>query len=268
MPNEDASPSFCGLTRERGYDLKLRLRTAKNIVVFTGAGASAESGIPTFRDAQVGLWEKYRPEQLASPEAFTRNPALVWGWYEWRRAAVCRAKPNAGHHAVAKWAETADVSVVTQNVDDLHERAGSLNIIHLHGSLFHPRCVSCATPYEPGPPIEPTAEGREIPPPACLRCGKAIRPGVVWFGEELPQDNLLIAEELARESDLMICVGTSGVVYPAAGIPNIARKVGATVVSVNKEPLEKSSGPNDFVIVGNSGDVLPKLVEAATRKTT
>nr|WP_245673001.1 NAD-dependent deacylase [Aldersonia kunmingensis] len=195
---------------------------------------SAESGVPTFRDAQTGLWARVDPADLATPHAWESDPALVWAWYQWRAGLVRRAQPNDGHFALARWAAHADVRVVTQNVDDLHERAGSEVASHLHGSLFAPRCSECGTPADSVEPLDDPVE--RLDPPDCDRCGGLIRPGAVWFGEAMPSEPLERAMECAQTCDLMLVVGTSGVVYPAAGLPGLAREAGATVVEINPEP--------------------------------
>jgi NAD-dependent protein deacetylases, SIR2 family len=253
------------------------LRAAQRVVVFTGAGISAESGIPTFRDAMTGLWARYNPEELATPQAFRADPELVWGWYEWRRALVSRAQPNAGHKAVAAIeARVPGTVVVTQNVDDLHERAGSAAPIRLHGSLFAPRCSDCTAPAAglavvstsassgaPGSDGEgPAAEGQRLAPPTCPGCGGLVRPGVVWFGEALPTDALNAAVDAASQCDLLLAVGTSGVVYPAAEIPAVAARFGATVVQVNPEPtaLDRVAHVN---LRGSAAAMLPAVVRAA-----
>ncbi|MGK5678078.1 SIR2 family NAD-dependent protein deacylase [Actinoplanes sp. URMC 104] len=218
---------------------------ARRLVVLTGAGMSAESGVPTFRDALTGLWARFDAHELATPEAFERDPALVWGWYEWRRQLVERVEPNAGHEAVAR----LDCTLITQNVDDLHERAGSRDVVHLHGSLFEPRCSVCAAPAE-----RPAGE-----PPACVRCGGPVRPGVVWFGEALPAAALEQAVEAAAACDVLITVGTSGLVHPAAEIPQVAARLGGTVIQVNPEPT-----PLDAVCAlnlrGPAAVVLPQII--------
>jgi NAD-dependent deacetylase len=241
------------------------LAAAQRVVVFTGAGMSAESGVPTFRDDLTGLWARFDAQQLATPEAFHADPDLVWGWYEWRRARVLRAGPNAGHLAVAAIeARVPGSTVVTQNVDDLHERAGSRDPIHLHGSLFAPRCVG--EPAHPVPvpdagPDDGTEEG-PLPPPRCAACGALARPGVVWFGEMLPEAALAAAVDAASACDVLLTVGTSGVVYPAAEIPSVAARFGAVVIQVNPEPT-----PLDAVCAvnlrGPAAGVLPALVAAA-----
>ena len=200
------------------------LGAARRVVVLTGAGISAESGVPTFRDDLTGLWARFDAQRLATPEAFHADPDLVWGWYEWRRARVRRAEPNPGHLAIAAIeARVPGSTVITQNVDDLHERAGTRAAIHLHGSLFAPRCVAAAHPatLDDAPDGETAQphEGRRIPPPRCTSCGALVRPGVVWFGEALPDAELAAAVDAAAACDVLLAVGTSGVVYPAAEIP-------------------------------------------------
>lgn len=235
--------------------LEAALRSARHVVVFTGAGVSAESGIPTFRDALTGLWSRFDPSQLATADAFRRDPALVWGWYEWRRALVAKAAPNPGHYAIAELAKRVPrLTLVTQNVDDLHERAGSTPL-RLHGSLFAPRCSDCGAPA--AAPAFAQGEGR-IDPPRCA-CGGLVRPGVVWFGEALPEDTLEAAFEAARECDVLLSVGTSSVVYPAADIPHAAAQSGAVVVQVNPDqtPLDTVA---TFSLRGTAGAVLPRLV--------
>lgn len=235
------------------------LQAAKRIVVLTGAGVSAESGIPTFRDPLTGLWQRFDPAELASAEAFRRNPAMIWGWYEWRRMNVMQAQPNPAHLALARLAaHKPGITVITQNVDDLHERAGSADVIHLHGSLQQPRCFACAR--EPGTalaaPNEPE-EGRALEPPRCQHCGGRLRPGVVWFGESLPQTALTKAFKAAQEAELLLVVGTSGLVYPAAELPAIARRAGARVLHINPQ-LALEAG--DWGIAGLAGEVLPRLI--------
>ena len=238
------------------------LRTARHVVVFTGAGVSAESGIPTFRDALTGLWQRFDPAELATPEAFRRDPALVWGWYEWRRARVLAAQPNPAHRAIAELAGLVPrLTLVTQNVDDLHERAGSGGVVHLHGSLHAPRCFACARPFTGlAADLREPEEGRRIDPPRCAHCGGPVRPGVVWFGEELPAQALEQAFAAAQSCDLLLSVGTSGVVYPAAQIPRLALQAGARVVHVNMQPVEVG-GAREVSLVGAAGELLAALVE-------
>ncbi|MEV4348710.1 NAD-dependent deacylase [Actinoplanes sp. NPDC049596] len=220
------------------------LAEAGRVVVFTGAGMSAESGIPTFRDSLTGLWARYDAQELATPEAFERDPELVWSWYEWRRAAVEQAVPNAGHEAVAAIGGV----LITQNVDDLHERAGSPDPVHLHGSLFAPRCSVCEKPA-----------GSKV----CAECGGRARPGVVWFGEQLPAAALTKAVEAASACDLLITVGTSGLVYPAAEIPHVAARGGAAVIQVNPQPT-----PLDEVATVNLRGTAAALLPAMLREST
>lgn len=227
------------------------LRLARRVVVFSGAGMSAESGIPTFRDAMHGLWAQFSPEELATPEGWEADPARVWAWYEWRRGLVLRAAPHAGHLALGQLAGALSrlaghevrVDVVTQNVDDLHERTGVKEVQHLHGSLFAPRCSACQQPGEFAgvPPIEPVAS---LIPPRCQHCQGFIRPGVVWFGESLPQEAWQRTEALMADCDVLLVVGTSGVVYPAAGLPAAARQAGKWVAEINPTPSELSRHVN------------------------
>jgi NAD-dependent deacetylase len=202
--------------------------SAKNITVLTGAGMSAESGVPTFRDAQTGLWSRYDVAALATPDAWAADAGLVWAWYQWRAELVRGAKPNAGHLALAEW--NANVRIITQNVDDLHERAGSANVEHLHGSLFAPRCSECGRAADVDPVCEPA---ERIPPPSCTHCASPVRPGVVWFGEGLPEAPWQAAIDAVENCDVLLVVGTSGVVYPAAGLPSVARGAGKNVIEIN-----------------------------------
>ncbi|MCP1625031.1 SIR2 family NAD-dependent protein deacylase [Pseudomonas nitroreducens] len=240
------------------------LRKARHVVVFSGAGVSAESGIPTFRDRLTGLWERFDAASLATAEAFRADPALVWGWYEWRRSVVHRAQPNPAHLAIAALAaKVPRLTLITQNVDDLHERAGSQDVTHLHGQLERPRCFQCQrAPDAPLPvPDEPVA-GRRVQPPACAHCGGPLRPGVVWFGESLPVDAISHAFQAAEQCDLLISVGTSGVVYPAAEVPQVAWRSGATVLHINPAP-GPLHGERDFAVASAAGVALPALIDAA-----
>jgi len=207
------------------------------IAFLTGAGMSAESGVPTFRDALTGLWSNYDAERLATPDAFRRDPALCWGWYRWRAALVRRAAPNAGHLGIAEFARRGHaVSVVTQNVDDLHERAGSEDVVHLHGSLFASRCLDCGEAMTPDPildRLDAIDEGTRKTPPPCPRCDGPFRPGVVWFGEALPEDAWDRGCAAVAGCELLVVVGTSGLVQPAASLPLLARERGARVVEIN-----------------------------------
>ncbi|MGQ8918129.1 SIR2 family NAD-dependent protein deacylase [Pseudomonas lundensis] len=228
--------------------LAQQLREAKHIVVFTGAGASAESGIPTFRDALTGLWERFDPAQLATLEAFRADPSLCWGWYEWRRHKVLQAQPNGAHLAIAELAKHVPrLTVVTQNVDDLHERAGSLDVIHLHGSLHSPRCIDCGRAYTLPFTSEALPEGgSRIEPPRCSACDGYVRPGVVWFGEMLPEDAWCAGLAAADACDVFLSIGTSGIVYPAAELPLRALGHGGTVVHINPERFD-ISGQEHFL---------------------
>ncbi len=227
------------------------LRTAGCIVALTGSGISAESGVPTFRDAQTGLWARYDPQELATPEAFARNPRLVWDWYEWRRGLVSTAEPNPGHLALVEIENrTPEFTLITQNVDGLHQTAGSRAVVELHGNIGRTRCS------DEGVIIEEYGDGR---PPRCPRCGAFLRPDVVWFGEMLPVEVLEEASEAARACDAFLSIGTSSLVYPAAGLPYEALENGATVVEIN--PTQTPLTPHvHFALRGPAGEVLPELV--------
>ncbi|MEV6342675.1 NAD-dependent deacylase [Actinoplanes sp. NPDC051851] len=249
--------------RDAVHDATKLLDSARHVVVFTGAGISAESGVPTFRDALTGLWSRYDAQSLATPQAFAEDPELVWGWYEWRRRLVERVTPNAGHRAVAALESRAPrVTVITQNVDDLHERAGSASPIHLHGSLFAPRCARCSHPSGAASsptPVGAEDEGSRIAPPICPRCSGHIRPGVVWFGEALPEEALESAVRAATDCDVLLTVGTSGLVYPAAEIPRLAARAGAAVIQINPQPtpLDPIARVN---LHGPAAEILPALL--------
>lgn len=236
------------------------LARSKFAIAFTGAGISAESGIPTFRGFN-GLWKRYRPEELATPEAFRRDPHLVWEFYRWRMRKILRAKPNPAHYALARLEEIGVLkAVITQNVDDLHREAGTKNLIELHGNIFRVRCTSCdyRENLKESGRVHEFVESRELP--RCPRCGSLLRPDVVWFGEPLPKEALEKAFNLAERADAVIVVGTSGVVYPAAYIPYIVKERGGRVIEVNVE----RSGVTpvaDVFLRGKAGEVLPKLVE-------
>ncbi|MGH3119097.1 MAG: SIR2 family NAD-dependent protein deacylase, partial [Gaiellales bacterium] len=205
------------------------LRRARHVAVLTGAGVSAESGLPTFRDALTGLWAKHRPEDLATPEAFQRNPVLVWDWYRMRREGVLRAEPNAGHLALARLEDLVPrFTLITQNVDGLHRRAGSRTVVELHGDITRVRCSREGTPMDTW--VEPPPGGD---PPRCAGCGAYLRPDVVWFGEKLPATALQRAWAAAYDCDVFLAVGTSNLVEPAATLPWLAAARGATVAVVN-----------------------------------
>ncbi len=240
------------------------MRAARHIVVFTGAGVSAESGIPTFRDTLTGLWERFDAASLATPQAFLQDPELVWGWYEWRRMKAVQAQPNPAHLAIAALARhVPKLTVVTQNVDDLHERAGSVGAIHLHGSLHKPYCFDCGRPPAKalGMPLEPEG-GRRLEPPRCRHCGGRLRPGVVWFGESLPSDAMHAAFAAAQNCDVLLSIGTSGVVYPAAEVPILAWESGAVVVHINPQAVAHGE-EREYTLAGAAGEQLPALVQQA-----
>jgi NAD-dependent deacetylase len=228
------------------------LKDAESIVFFTGAGISAESGIPTFRGKE-GLWNKFRPEELASFDAFIKNPELVWEWYNYRRKIVHEAKPNAAHLTIAEMQNHfKDVTVVTQNVDNLHRRAGSKKIFELHGNIEKNFCINCKKNHD-----EDLDFSHGVPK---CDCGGLIRPDVVWFGEYLPEDQFLGGEKAAIESDIFFVVGTSVVVYPAAGLIYTAKASDAIIVEVNLEETDLSSSAN-FSYFGKAGEILPRIFE-------
>ena len=237
------------------------LRSARHVVILTGAGVSAESGIATFRDRLSGLWAKFDPADLATPEAFRRDPALVWGWYEWRRMQILKAQPNSAHRAIAEMARRVPaMTLVTQNVDDLHQRAGSENVIHLHGQIAAPYCERCRRPHAVANTVADLPEGgTPIEPPRCVPCGGRIRPGVVWFGEDLPREAWHSARDAAAGADVMFSVGTSSVVQPAASLLGIAARAGAVTVQVNPNPTALETLVN-CSLQGPAGTVLPELL--------
>jgi NAD-dependent deacetylase len=267
MPTANDNPLFeriKGLRMEFPDTLLSTLRAAKHIVIFTGAGVSAESGIPTFRDTMTGLWHRFRAEDMATAQAFRNDPDLVWGWYEWRRMKVLKANPNPAHLAIAAMADfVPKLTVVTQNVDDLHERAGSQGVIHLHGNLHQPRCFACNHPYDLGDSIPNEPEGgRPVAPPRCPRCKDGrIRPGVVWFGESLPEAAFRSANMAACSCDVLFSIGTSAVVYPAAEIPEMAARKGAVVILVNPGETQLDSAVS-YKLTGRAGEIIPALVSA------
>ncbi len=237
-----------------------RLASARSVGVLTGAGISAESGIRTFRDTMEGLWKDFDPQQLATPEAFAADPALVTRWYDWRRQGCLAAEPNPGHTALAElesWLSSrgGKVVILTQNVDGLHQRAGSRNVVELHGSIHIWRCTRTGREFRPGP-----GAFAEFPPTSPW--DGAMRPGIVWFGEALPIDALQAAGETAATCDMFFSVGTSAVVYPAAGFVEDAGANGAVTVEINKDPTPLSRRV-DFSLRGRSGEVLPRIVTFA-----
>lgn len=230
------------------------LRNARSVVALTGSGISAESGVPTFREAQTGLWENYDPIDLATPEAFERDPRLVWEWYEWRRGLVARAEPNRGHRALVELeARLSDFTLVTQNVDGLHERAGSVGVIELHGNITRSKCSEEDRIVVPG--------ATELAPPSCPNCGAPLRPDVVWFGETLPAEALKDATSAARSCDVFLSIGTSSLVQPAASLASDALRCGAVIVEINPSETPLSRGA-DYALRGPAGEVLPELVKS------
>lgn len=235
------------------------IERAERIAVLTGAGVSKESGVPTFRDALDGLWARYDPQQLATPEAFRANPKLVWDWYEYRRSLVRQAQPNPGHVALAQLqARKPGTVVITQNVDDLHERAGSREVLHLHGNIAGNRCFADCR-GNPTPIDISALDWADDSLPACPDCGAWVRPDIVWFGEALPQPVLDRAFDLAQACDLMIVVGTSGLVTPAALLPDIATSAGARLIEVNPDTTRYSAHA-DVKLSGGSGELLPRVL--------
>ncbi|HUQ90335.1 MAG TPA: NAD-dependent deacylase [Bryobacteraceae bacterium] len=228
------------------------LQQARRIAVLTGAGISAESGIPTFRGAG-GLWREYRAEDLATPAAFARDPKLVWEWYEWRRSRIAKAEPNAGHLALVQLEEMVkSFTLVTQNVDGLHARAGSRNILYLHGDIWTLRCIACGLSYKNLQPLE------ELPP-RCS-CGGMQRPGVVWFGEGLPEETWREADQAVRSSEVFLVIGTSAVVMPAGGLVYAAKQAGARVIEINAAETQVSPIV-DCAVRGEAGKILPELLK-------
>ncbi len=247
---------------EQIEQVAILLRRAKLITVLTGAGASKESGVPTFRDALEGLWARFDPTQLATRAAFKADPKLVWDFYEYRREIMRPAQPNPGHRALADLERRFPaLTIITQNVDDLHEQAGSQHIIRLHGRIAANKCFAdcqgSPTPVDVSQLTWDHASG----PPACPHCGSPVRPDVVWFGEMLPAEALARAADALHQTDLMLVVGTSGLVSPAADMPAVARRAGATLVEINPDETPISAIAH-LCLRGPSGEVLPRLVEA------
>ncbi len=231
------------------------LRKAKHVCVLTGAGISAESGIPTFRDALTGLWANFNPEDLATPEAFERDPKFVWDWYEFRRELIRQAEPNPGHFALAELAgRVPRFTLVTQNVDGLHQRAGSKGVLEYHGNILRDRC--CVEQV-----IADRSEDSRHGLPRCAACGGLLRPDVVWFGEAIPRGPMLAAADAAESCDVFLSIGTSSLVYPAAGLAESALRAGATVIEVNPDRTDLSPVA-DVVLGGQSGLLLPQIVAA------
>lgn len=236
------------------------LASASRIVILTGAGASEESGIPTFRDPQTGLWAKYDPMVLATAEAFARNPKLVWDWYEWRREVRRDTKPNAGHYAVVQMQEMfPHLVIVTQNIDGLHSLAGSRDVIELHGNLQRNKCARENVVVDRAD-ARPAADGML----ACPNCGALLRPDVVWFGESLPRAAIERAFQEARQCDVFFSIGTSAVVEPAASLPRLAKSSGAFLVEINPNETPISSIA-DVVLKGKAGEILPEILAQLER---
>jgi NAD-dependent deacetylase len=234
-------------------EVRAILRSARHVTVLTGAGTSAESGVPTFRDAQTGLWARFSPEELATPEAFRRNPKLVWDWYEWRRQLVAKARPNSGHYALARLeSHVAKFVLITQNVDGLHQQAGSKCVLEVHGNIRRSRCFD-----DDG--LVDNWELTESGLPLCPRCGGLLRPDVVWFGEPLPQSTFAEAAKASHDCDVFLSVGTSSLVYPAAGLPVDALNAGATVIEINPAETPLSSSAT-YSFRALSGNFLPEFI--------
>ena len=231
------------------------------VAVITGAGVSAESGVPTFRGKE-GLWRNYDPMVLATPEAFARDPKLVWEWYDWRRGIIASRDPNAGHEVLVSWEEFfPEFALITQNIDGLHQRAGSQNVIELHGNIWKHRCVDENT----------IVENHDVPlkeiPPQCEKCGALMRPHVVWFGESLDGAILQKSFQLSSGCDVMFSIGTSAVVQPAASLPLSAAEAGVKVIEINPDPTP-ISGCADFSFRAKSGEFLPILDEELRKRAT
>ncbi|MGH8286848.1 MAG: SIR2 family NAD-dependent protein deacylase [Steroidobacteraceae bacterium] len=235
------------------------LQNAEHVVVLTGSGISAESGVPTFRDAQTGLWARFSPEEIATPEAFARDPALVWRWYRWRRELVESARPNAGHEALKELATlVARFTLITQNVDGLHQRAGSTDLIEFHGNIMRDRCSrGCGVSVPNRAALAPGDDQ----PPRCHACGAMLRPDVVWFGEAIPEAALIGAGAAVDACDVFMSVGTSSLVFPAAALAAEARRAGALIVEVNPNPTPLTPTA-DFALQAPAGAALPALVAA------
>lgn len=229
--------------------------------MLTGSGVSAASGVPTFRDAQTGLWAKYDSQALATPGAFRDNPTLVWDWYEWRRSLIARADPNPAHYALAELEVLKPaLTLVTQNVDGLHQRAGSESVVEFHGNIVRNRCFDCGIV----PQDEPQGDSR---PPACNHCGGFLRPDVVWFGEAIPQVALEAAARAANAAEIYLSVGTAAAVYPAAGLAQAAAMAGATIVEINPERTPLSTLA-DFVLDGSAASWLPVIASAVRERVS
>jgi NAD-dependent deacetylase len=223
------------------------------VTVLTGSGVSAESGVPTFRDAQTGLWAKYSPEELATPHAFRRNPRLVWEWYEWRRKLVANAKPNPAHVALAEMEKRFEqFHLITQNVDGLHQRGGSTAVIELHGNITRTKC------FDEGTVLSSWPDTGDVPP-KCPNCGGLLRPDVVWFDEAMPETEMSLAAQASTSCEVFLSIGTSTVVYPAASLPFQALRSGSTVVEINLQPTPLTL-QSHYVLQGAAGEIVPQLL--------
>lgn len=244
---------------EFSTDLIRALQNAQRVVVLTGAGVSAESGVPTFREAQTGLWAQFDPQELATAQAFTRNPKMVWEWYAWRRELIAKTHPNLGHMALAEMEAQLtrrgrDFTLITQNVDGLHRLAGNEAVLELHGNIHRTKCFNENIVIDDWPDLG------EVPP-RCPRCGGYLRPDVVWFGESMPVTEWRAASEAAWACDVFFSIGTSSLVQPAAALPYRALERGVTVIEINPEETSLSGTAGMYSLRGKSGEVLPKLVE-------
>jgi NAD-dependent deacetylase len=240
--------------QDKSAHVRELLRIAKHIAVLTGAGISAESGVPTFRSAD-GLWKNFSASELANPEAFKTNPRRVWEWYGWRRGEMLKASPNPAHLALAELEKrTEDFHLITQNIDNLHRRAGNERIVEIHGNVFRNRCTNCGHVY-----ADETCNFEEPNPlPTCPKCGSIARVDVVWFGEALPEKELRESLRAAQNCDVFLTVGTSALVYPAAHLPILAKESGAVLVEVNIEQTGLT-WQSDFSFIGKAGEIIPKF---------
>jgi NAD-dependent deacetylase len=231
-----------------------RLTSANAVAVLTGAGISAESGVPTFWGNE-GLWTKFKPEELANFDAFIKNPDLVWEWYAYRKKLIAEVKPNPGHYALAQMEKLfQEFAVITQNIDNLHQRAGSRRVYELHGNIERNYCINCGRRYRNDELVLAASA------PRCVDCNELIRPDVVWFGEVLPTDQWESADRASRNADVFFSIGTSAIVYPAASLPLMAKESGAYVVEINAEVTPLSDTANESLI-GKAGEILPRLVK-------
>ncbi len=249
------------IRKDKGFpeETIVRFRRARSCVMLTGAGVSAESGVPTFRDAISGTWSNFNVEEFATPEAFRKNPKKVWEWYEYRRNLLKDINPNQGHYAIAELERIySDFWLVTQNIDGLHRKAGNKNVLEIHGNIYRNKC------FEENTIVDNISVGEEVPP-KCPNCGSYVRPDVVWFYEPLPKYEMEKAIEVSSRCDVFIVAGTSAIVYPAAELPIVAKNAGAYVMEIN---IEKTliSTQRDVTILGKTGIVLPKLTESIMTK--